>query len=174
MRLLIAEDEVPSEAPAAESQHTLQAFETDILDCLPLPADRQRFNSTLARARDRLHGERLVTDSPRHLTGEKGRRLYFVPVETIDSITADGNYVQIHARGEQYIARNTLKSLEGVLAGAGFVRIARERMINLWQVEFAEKLTGGVFEFALRTGERVTSTQSFRKAILAQMYPSRK
>jgi two-component system LytT family response regulator len=175
MRLLIAEDEVLTEPEATEPQSTLRGFDRNALDHLPIPMDHGRFNSAIGAAQTGMRREGLdAPDSPRHLTGEKGRRLYFIPVESIDSITADGNYVQIHAGGEQYIARNTLKSLEGVLGGVGFVRIARERMINLRQVEFAEKLTGGVFEFALRTGEKVTSTQSFRRAILAQMYPGQK
>jgi two-component system LytT family response regulator len=155
----------------AQPQKALQAFEANALDCLPKPVDRHRFNSAIGRARDRLNSDRLIiNDMPRHITGEKGRRLFFIAVETIDSITADGNYVLIHAEGERYIARNTLKSLETVLAPIGFVRIARARIINLRQVAFAEKLAGGVFEFALRTGDRVTSTPSFRRAILCQRY----
>jgi two-component system, LytTR family, response regulator len=155
----------------AQPQSALQAFEANAFDCLPKPVDRNRFNSAISRARDRLHSDQpTIQEVPRHLTGEKGRRLFFIALETIDSITADGNYVQIHAEGERYIARNTLKSLEGLLAPAGFVRIARERMINLRQVAFAEKLVGGVFEFALRGGDRVASAASFRRTILGQMY----
>jgi two-component system LytT family response regulator len=155
----------------AQPQNALQAFEANALDCLPKPVDRHRFNSAIGRARDRLHSDRLIiSDAPRHLTGERGRRLFFIAVETIDSITADGNYVLIHADGDRYIARNTLKSLEGVLAPIGFVRIARGCIINLRQVAFAERLAGGVFEFALRTGDRVTSTPAFRKTIIGQMY----
>jgi two-component system, LytTR family, response regulator len=155
----------------AQPQNALQAFEANALDCLPKPVDRQRFNSAISRARDRLHSDRLVVrDIPRHLTGEKGHKLYFIPIESIDSITADGNYVQIHAEGERYISRNTLKSLEAMLSPAGFVRIARACLINLRQVAFAEKLPGGGFEFALRSGERAASTPAFRKAILGEIY----
>lgn len=155
----------------AQPQNALQAFEANAIDCLAKPVDLNRFNSAINRARDRLHSERLVMQQiPRHLMGEKGQRLFFIPVESIESIVADGNYVQIHAEGEQYISRNTLKRLESMLAALGFMRIARARMINLRQVAFAEKLPGGVFEFALRSGHRATSTPSFRKIILNEMY----
>jgi two-component system LytT family response regulator len=149
MRLLIAEDE-------AQTRSNLAQFRQQQPDL---------------RTRDPLQNERLVLqDAPRHLTGEKGHRLYFIPVESIGRITADGNYVQIHAEGEQYISRNTLKGLESMLAPMGFLRITRACMINLRQVAFAEKLPGGVFEFALRCGDRATSTSSFRKAILSEIY----
>lgn len=118
-------------------------------------------------------GERPPAAVPLRLTGEKGRRLFFIDVELIDYIEAQGNYVSIRAGGDCYIARNTLKNLASVLAASGFVRITRSLLVNLRRVAFAERLGGGSFEFTLRTGKRLASTSTFRREILEEIRQER-
>lgn len=100
------------------------------------------------------------------LVGERAQRLHFIDVETVDCIGANGNYVNIHVADECYIARNTLKRLESLLAPAGFVRIERSVLLNLRRVAFAERCSRGGFAFTLRTGRKVFSGRSYRRSIL--------
>jgi two-component system, LytTR family, response regulator len=147
-----------------------RAFEANAVDYLTRPIDDGRFRAAIGRARERLHAEhRSPAAPPLRLVGEKGRRLFFIEVELIDYIEADGNYVSIRAGEERYIARNTLKNLAAALAASGFVRITRSLLVNLHRVAFAERLGGGSFEFTLRSGMRLASTPTFRRGILEEM-----
>ncbi len=80
----------------------------------------------------------------------------------------------IHSGQEPYIARNTVKNLAGLLIPAGFVRIARSLVINLSRVAYAERAGGGAFEFTLRSGERFSSTPSYRRGILEEIHQGRR
>ncbi|MGB6602827.1 MAG: LytTR family DNA-binding domain-containing protein [Steroidobacteraceae bacterium] len=156
---------------AAAPDGAARAFEANAVDYLTRPIDAWRFRSAIGRARERLHAERHPPGSaPLRLVGEKGRRLFFIEVELIDYIQADGNYVSIRAGEDRYVARNTLKNLAAALAPSGFVRITRSLLVNLHRVAFAERLGGGSFEFTLRSGMRLASTPTFRRGILEEMH----
>jgi DNA-binding LytR/AlgR family response regulator len=163
MRLLIVDDEpLTRMGRAPPSQHAANA------ELVP------QVRSNGGGGRERLHfGQHPGAAAPLRLTGEKGRRLFFIDVELIDYIEADGNYVSIRAGEECYIARNTLKNLAAALASSGFVRITRSLLVNLRRVAFAERLGGGSFEFTLRTGKRLASTPTFRRGILEEVRQER-
>jgi DNA-binding LytR/AlgR family response regulator len=159
MRLLIVEDDPLTRTGPAPSCR--RQFE---------PVPEARVNGCAERLQ---FGRRLATAAPLRLTGEKARRLFFIDVELIDYIEADGNYVSIRAGEDGYIARNTLKNLAAALGPRGFIRITRSLLLNLHRVAFAERLGGGSFEFTLRTGKRLASTPTFRRSILEELRQER-
>ena len=130
-------------------------------------------DSRLYRAGLSVVGKMTVSvpavNSLRQITGEKAQRLYFLDVETIDYVESAANYVALHVDDEQYLARNTMKHLAGVLGPLGFVRIERSVLINLRRVAFAERLDRGAFVFTLRNGRRLISSSTYRKGILDEI-----
>ena len=110
--------------------------------------------------------EQVVPDRavPR-LVGERARRLYFLPVDTIDYIEANANYMLMHVGQERYISRNTLKHLGKALEPFGFLRIERSLLLNLHRAVYAERAGPGEFVFMMRGGQRLESGRSFRHAI---------
>ena len=109
-----------------------------------------------------VHGE--VT--PNLLVGERGRRLYLLKPEKIDYVEAHGNYVKFGVAGNEYIKRDTIKRLSVVLAGSGFVRIARSLLVNIAAVLYVQRVGQGVFAFTLTSGGCVRSGPSYRRQIL--------
>ena len=103
------------------------------------------------------------------IIGEKARRLYFIDVKTIDYVESEANYVALHVEDERYLARNTMKHLAVALGPMGFVRIERSLLINLRRVAFAERVDRGAFAFTLRNGQRLVSSNSYRKGILEEI-----
>jgi len=177
-------------APAAimvtMHQHgALQAFEVEAIDYLMKPVDAARFAHAIERARRRLQPaivaddlvaelgakvlERLSAVRDVRIVGENARRLHFLEAATVDYIAADGNYVVIHVGPESYISRNTMQHLESMLAPTGFVRIGRSALINLRRVAYLERIGQGEFAFILRTGERLVSNRSYRRAIIQKL-----
>jgi two-component system LytT family response regulator len=172
----------------AHPEHAMRAFDTDAVHYLAKPVDPLRLDSAIVRARSRLARRSPPSESspiqfgggcgPQpvsrerslyQLTGERAHRLYFIEVESIDYIESEANYVALHVGDEQYLARNTVKHLAGVLAPFGFVRIERSLLINLRKVAFAERLDRGAFAFTLRTGRRLVSSGTYRQGILDEI-----
>jgi two-component system, LytTR family, response regulator len=187
LRALEAEDEGEPQAilVTAHPEHAVRAFEIDVVDYLTKPVDVERFDVAMERARDRQAGmqaaglrEQLAAElrlslfepreaiaPPRHLVGERARKVYFIDADKVDYIESDGNYVTIHAHDEHYIARSSVKQLAATLAPLGFVRIERSLLLNLGRVAFAERAGHGRFAFTLQNGARLMSGASYRRAI---------
>ena len=96
------------------------------------------------------------------LTGEKARRIYFIEVTEIDYLQAFGNYVKIHAGEQEYVRRDTLQRLSGLLAAVDFARISRSTLLNLRRVRFAERLDRGAMVFTLASGTQLVSSRRLR------------
>lgn len=84
-------------------------------------------------------------------------------------VFSDANYVLIHADGDRYVSRNSIKHLSTVLAPLGFRRIERSLLVNLGRVEFVEKVGGRRFTFMLRGGQRLSSSASYYSFLLREL-----
>ena len=68
--------------------------------------------------------------------------VHVIPVEQIDYIEAQDDYVSIRAAGRSYLKEQTLGELEEQLAARGFLRIHRRYILNvsrLAKIELSEK-----------------------------------
>ena len=110
--------------------------------------------------------EALLTRTPRIssplLIAERSNRLYFLDVADVDYIEAQGNYVHIHAGGQEYLRRDTLKRLAAELRGLGFEWVHRSILLNLRRVAFAERFGEGALAFTLSSGARLLSRTRFK------------
>jgi len=145
-------DLVPSIRPGARiifvtayDAHALRAFEVNALDYLLKPVAPERLAAALQRitAPASLPSEPPVAnatapscvDSDRvYLKSERHAR--FVPLAELSAIVACDNYTEVHvADGSHFLVRRSLKAWEAVLPAASFLRVHRQILINLAQVE---------------------------------------
>jgi two-component system LytT family response regulator len=174
---------------SAHAGHAVEAFANEAVDYLLKPLNAPRFAAALERARMRNarpadtgapgtpHALRIDTQGERRpsapalprLVGERARRLYFLPVDTVDYIEADANYALIHVGQEQYISRSTLKYLSTTLEPFGFLRIERSLLVNVCRTVYAERAGPGEFAFVMSGGRRLESGRTFRQAILTML-----
>jgi two-component system LytT family response regulator len=128
----------------------LRAFEVNALDYLLKPINPQR----LAQAVDRLtagavdalgSAPRTPAASPPRLTlddrlfVEAYGRSRFLPVSSVVSITAEGDYSQIQtSEGERWLVLKSLREWERRLPSQHFARIHRSMIVNLACVERLE------------------------------------
>lgn len=89
----------------------------------------------------------------------------FVPVDRIDRIEAEGNYVRIHAGEEAYFERRTLKSLESQLDPSRFLRVHRSHVVNVDRIDRIEPGFKGAHEVVLRDGTRLGLSRTYRKRL---------
>ena len=88
---------------------------------------------------------------PRRIAIRDGSATNCVDVESIDWIDAAGDYMCVHANGDTYVLRGTMKHLENLLDPEIFVRVHRSTMVNRHRVTSMRPHRNG--EYFLRLGD---------------------
>ena len=166
----------------AFDQYAVTAFELAAVDYLLKPFDDDRFADAFERARRRLAGDSLATVRDRlavllgaavgappasagHITVEKAGRLAVLPVAEVDWLRAAGNYVELHARGDTYLVRNTLARAADLLPSPPFLRTHRAVLVNADRIAHIETLAAGEHGVVLRDGTRLPLSRRYRRRL---------
>jgi DNA-binding LytR/AlgR family response regulator len=91
-----------------------------------------------------------------------GGRVFLIEPGEIGWIEAAGNYVEIHAGAQTHLARGTLAAFETRLAGRGFVRVHRSRLVNRARVKTFRATPSGDLEITLDDGRTVGGSRRYR------------
>jgi two-component system LytT family response regulator len=164
----LPQDDLPSVVfVTAFDRYAVRAFDAHAVDYLLKPFDAARLERAVARARarDAARLRALVAATPMRLPVSDGEKTLFVPVDDIDYLEAEGNYVAIHACGRSYLVRDTLSSMEARLDPARFVRIHRSRVVAVDRVRSVEALFHGEYRLTLDGGVQLTSSRRCRDAL---------
>lgn len=151
----------------AFSEHAVDAFEHGAVDYLLKPYSRDRLRVALERARTSL--KRLASGAketfPERMPVPIGNRLRMVPVQAIDCVVAQLNYVELHVGAERLILRETMAAMESQLDPKHFARIHRSRIVRIAAVTDIETLESGQYVFRLASGTRLSSGPSYRDKV---------
>jgi two-component system LytT family response regulator len=146
---LIGRD-VPVVFTTAYDQYALRAFDVHAIDYLLKPFSEQRFAEALARARERLAArdvesvDALVSETRAKQTPlervliRDGSQVHVLPVDKIDYVEAQDDYVSFRSEGKSYLKDQTLGVTEGLLDPARFVRIHRSYLLNIDRIARVE------------------------------------
>ena len=96
--------------------------------------------------------------APRYATRllvPNGTRTSVIPVDLIDFITADDDYVVLHARGKTYLLRGTLGAIAAELHPHVFVRTHRSVLVNLSRIAELRRERDGSAAVVLEDGRRL-------------------
>jgi two-component system, LytTR family, response regulator len=141
---------VPVIFTTAYDQYALSAFEVHAIDYLLKPFSAERFAEALTRARERLAArdampvEALVNETRNKQTPlervliRDGSRVHVLPIDTIDYVEAQDDYVAFQAGGKSYLKDQTLAAVEALLDPARFVRIHRSYLLNIERIARVE------------------------------------
>jgi two-component system LytT family response regulator len=159
--------EVPVIFTTAYDQYALRAFEVHAVDYLLKPFGVERFAEALSRARERLTVreaapvDALLADvRPRQTPLARvlirdGAQVHVLPVDRIDFVEAQDDYVSFKADGKQYLKDQTLASVETCLDSARFVRIHRSYLLNIDRIARVELYAKDSRLAILRDGTRL-------------------
>ena len=95
---------------------------------MPAPAEL----SAAARAPE-AYSERIVV--------KDGARVHIIPVDKLDYVEAQDDYVALHSQKKNYLKQQTISSLETSLDPRRFLRIHRSVIVNLERVAKIEPYT---------------------------------
>jgi two-component system LytT family response regulator len=127
----------------AFDQYALKAFEVHAVDYLLKPFTRDRFDQALALAREQLRrrksqplAEVIAAARKKDIPLERvlvrdGSKVHVIPVEKIDYIEAQDDYIAIKTEGKTHLKQQRLAELENLLEPSRFVRIHRSFILNI-------------------------------------------
>jgi two-component system LytT family response regulator len=166
----------------AYDEYALRAFEVHAFDYLLKPFGRERLRAALAAARQHLaegREEQLarrfaslvagVADPRRpkgRLVVRSGGRMVVVPLDELEAVESEGNYVRLHVGGRVHLVRETLSAVEARLGGERFCRVHRCWLVNLGHVEALVARPGGEPELLMRAGHRLRVGRAYRGQVM--------
>jgi two-component system LytT family response regulator len=127
----------------AYDQYALRAFEVHAVDYLLKPFTQERLSEALERAQLRMERNeaspvpelvkqtRAANKPIERVLVKDGSRVHVIPVEKIDYIEAQDDYVGIKTGGKEYLKQDTMAELESLLPPERFIRIHRSFILNI-------------------------------------------
>jgi two-component system LytT family response regulator len=127
----------------AYDQYAMRAFDAHAVDYLLKPFSAERFARALERAKSRLGERRLPlelaagrgpAERPQRIVVKDGTRVQIIPLDKLDYVEAQDDYVALHSGGRSHLKQQSIASLEAALDPTRFVRIHRSAIVNLERV----------------------------------------
>ncbi len=165
----------------AHDKFALKAFEVHAVDFLLKPFDRERFQTALKRAKQRI-GQKQPGELDQRLAAllaeikpeatalermavKTSGRVIFIKTSDIDWIEAADNYVNLHVGSESHLHRETLTALAERLPSKKFMRISRSTIVNVDRIKELQPLFHGEYAVILRNGTTLTLSRSYRDVL---------
>lgn len=163
----------------AYDRYAVRAFDLRAIDYVLKPYDDERLLAAVARARESMQTAQPVPElaevvallknlnqpNPAPLAVRTRRGTVLVPVEELDWVEAEDNYVRLHVAGKSHLLRATLAEMEERLPVRAFLRVHRGAIVNLERVRELQPSTHGDFKIVLRDGALVPMSRRFRAQV---------
>ncbi|MFT4248138.1 MAG: LytTR family DNA-binding domain-containing protein [Pseudomonas sp.] len=160
----------------AHASFAVAAFELDVVDYLLKPLDDERFDEAMNRARRRLCGGTDAVPAadarpilPLRFEVRVGRRTVFVPVEEVEYLQADGDYVLLHAGGSRHLIRDSLQRLHERLDAERFLRVHRSTIVRLDRIAEMQPLSNRDALLRLHDGTLLRASRTYVDALRARL-----
>ena len=172
----------PAQAPAfifvtAFSRFATDAFELAAVDYLLKPVEFGRLHEALERARARLASRAAssrIAELEEVVAGlraaeveppasgfadeiwvpDRGDRVR-LPVDLIDWVEAERDYVRIHSRGRSFLVRKPIRTLQAELDPEAFLRVHRGALVRRDRIVRLARRPGGPAAVVLQSGAEV-------------------
>jgi two-component system LytT family response regulator len=128
----------------AYDQYAMRAFDAHAVDYLLKPFSSERFEVALARAKSRLGEGRVPSGLAQAALGpgqfalrivvKDGPRVHIIPIEKLDYVEAQDDYVALHSAGKSYLKQQPIGAVEESLDPTRFVRVHRSAIVNLERI----------------------------------------
>ncbi len=177
----------------AYDRYAIDAFEAHAMDYLLKPLDVERLAQAVERVRGQLARTlalrqresmlKLLHDlgAPEDaVTAEGGAgaspwlevlsikdrgKISRVPVRSIESIEAARDYLCVHAQGETYVLRGTMKKIETRLDPSLFQRVHRSTIVNVSRVKSLRPHINGEYFLSISGGREVKLSRTYREKL---------
>ena len=163
----------------AFDQYAIRAFEMNVVDYLLKPYSKERFDTAVQKALTRIQSG--MPEQPelqlRNAIAPAGtltriavkdrQQIHVIPVNEVDYIEADGDYVKLHTAKKAYLKEKTMKYFEENLPPQQFIRIHRSYIVNVNEVAKIELYEKECYRVHLKSGESLKASSNGYKALKA-------
>ena len=179
----------------AFERYAIDAFDLYAVDYIVKPIDQERIERAINRAVERMTSSELQSNksgiigaigeirryngrqdevpttiwsndaNQRKIVIKERDEIVLLEQSDIAWLDAAGDYVCLHANGETYIKRSTLKELLGQLDSVMFKRVHRSTIVNLQYVEKVIPHTKGEFFLILQQDQKIKVSRNYRETI---------
>lgn len=122
---------------------------------------------------ERVPASTPVTAAPAPAGGDTGAltdrilikssgEIYFLKMEEIDWIEAEGDYMKFHASGRAHLLRETMVRLEARLDPRRFIRIHRSTIVNVDRVRKMSPAFAGEYAVILHDGTKLRLSRGYQ------------
>lgn len=140
----------------AYDEYALEAFRTLAVGYLLKPVQEQQLVETLRNARrlNKVQRNAAASVAPegqrQHITAKTRKGMELIPIASIQCFIADQKYVTVRHSGGETLIDDTLKELEQEFPDR-FVRVHRNALVSIAEIEAMERNNAGQFELRLKT-----------------------
>lgn len=155
----------------AFDQHALRAFDAHAVDYLLKPFAKDRFDAAIEKARAQIQAKQSPVAQAQALKSaahalldrivvKDGPKVTLVPLDQLDYVKAQDDYVELRTGGRSLLKQQTLASLETQLPQERFIRVHRSFILNLDRLARIESDGKDSREAVLRDGTRLPISKS--------------
>ncbi|HMM11161.1 MAG TPA: LytTR family DNA-binding domain-containing protein [Bacteroidales bacterium] len=158
----------------AYDEFAIKAFELNAVDYLMKPFARQRLRQAVDKVLERFSikqsnqagVEKLIhqmndTGKPlERIVVKSGSKIHVLPLDDIQQIEAQDDYVMIHTASGRFIKKETMQRLETQLPQEHFIRVHRSFIVNINQVQRIEQYGKESYLLILKNGNEVNVSKS--------------
>jgi two-component system LytT family response regulator len=150
----------------AYDEYAIRAFEVHAIDYLLKPFSAARFAEVVAHAEEMVRrregdgtsvaGAAMSIRKPlQRIAFRDGATIDVVPVQRIDYIEAQDDYVHVWSRGQRHVKQQPLGELEALLDATRFIRVHRSYIVNLESLARVEPYAKDSRVALLKDGTRI-------------------
>ncbi|MGK9475665.1 LytR/AlgR family response regulator transcription factor [Melioribacter sp. OK-6-Me] len=173
----------------AYDKYALQAFEVHATDYLLKPINTSRFDAAVKYALElietnnrREYGvsiKELINeylnsigktqssykDYLRRITIKRKNVIKLIDIDDIEYIEAEGDYLNIFTREDEFLERGRLHIIEKKLDPSKFVRIHRSIIVNIEKIDRLVSSEHGDYLVILKSGVKLKMSRNYKEAI---------
>jgi two-component system, LytTR family, response regulator len=154
----------------AYNQYAIKAFEVNAVDYLLKPYSEDRLKEAVERGRDKIRStvkEQRVS-LPSTIDGsyidriavKDGQNIFLIPVEKINYLEAQADYVMVYTVERKYLKQKTMKYYEENLNPKDFIRIHRSYIVNLKEIKQIDLLEKETYQVTLTDKKKLPLSKS--------------
>lgn len=158
----------------AYDEYAIKAFDLNAVDYLMKPFSKQRLrqavDKVIERFKLRLSAkpkiEKLIehvhakNKSLERVVVKSGSKIHIIPVDQIEHIEAQDDYVFIYSPEGRFLKKETMQSIEQNLPAEQFIRVHRSHIVNIRQIQRLEQYGKENYLLILKNGNQVGVSKS--------------
>lgn len=159
----------------AYDEFAVKAFELNAIDYLLKPFSQERFDKAIAKAlsikQANIPQQESKTQNLESYIDEntsliervvikKASQLIVIPVENINYIESQDDYVMIYDEKSNYLKQKTMKYFESVLDKEKFIRIHRSYIVNIEKIQKVELYEKDSYLVILKNGVQLKASRN--------------